>query len=55
MVLPISLVVETGGGIWMLYCDETWTPLLDQGLVEVSGSFALLTFAFEKIRADSSS
>jgi hypothetical protein len=36
-------------------CDETWTPLLDQGLVEVSGSFALLTFAFEKIRADSSS
>ena len=29
-------------------CDETWTPLLDQGLVEVSGSFALLTFALER-------
>jgi hypothetical protein len=36
-------------------CDETFDPLLDRGLVEVSGSFALLTFAFEKIRADSSS
>ena len=49
------------GGTFLFYCglgaeeacDETWTPLLDQGLVEVSGSFALLTFAFEKIRADS--
>jgi hypothetical protein len=29
-------------------CDETWTPLLDQGLVEASGSFALLTFALER-------
>ncbi len=29
-------------------CDETWTPLLDQGLVEASGSLALLTFALER-------
>jgi hypothetical protein len=29
-------------------CDETWTPLLDQGLVEASGSFALLTFALKR-------
>ena len=36
-------------------CDETWSPLLDQGLVEVSGSFVLLTFASEKVRPDSSS
>jgi hypothetical protein len=28
-------------------CDETWTPLLDQGLVEASGSFVLLTFAWK--------
>ena len=38
-----------------IHCDETCDPLLDQGLVEVSGSFVLLTFAVEKIRADSSS
>ncbi len=36
-------------------CDETLDPLLDQGVVEASGSFALLTFALEKVRADSSS
>ena len=36
-------------------CDETCTPLLDQGVVEASGSLTLLTFAVEKIRADSSS
>jgi hypothetical protein len=29
-------------------CDETLDPLLDQGLVEVSGSFVLLTFASER-------
>ena len=29
-------------------CDETLDPLLDQGLVEASGSFALLTFALER-------
>ena len=29
-------------------CDETCDPLLDQGLVEVSGSFVLLTFASER-------
>jgi len=29
-------------------CDETWIPLLDQGLVEASGSFVLLTFALER-------
>ena len=34
-------------------CDETCTPLLDQGVVEASGSLTLLTFAVEKIRADS--
>jgi hypothetical protein len=34
-------------------CDETCTPLLDQGVVEASGSLTLLTFADEKIRADS--
>jgi hypothetical protein len=34
-------------------CDETCDPLLDQGVVEASGSFALLTFALEKVRADS--
>ena len=28
-------------------CDETWIPLLDQGLVEASGSFVLLTFALK--------
>jgi hypothetical protein len=28
-------------------CDETWDPLLDQGLVDASGSFVLLTFALK--------
>ncbi len=44
--------------LWVQYqigCDETCTPLLDQGVVEASGSLLLLTFAVEKIRADSSS
>ena len=36
-------------------CDETCTPLLDQGVVEASGSLTLLTCAVEYIRADSSS
>ena len=28
-------------------CDETWVPLLDQGIVEASGSFALLIFVLK--------
>lgn len=34
-------------------CDETWVPLLDQGLVEASGSFVITYFWFEKVRPDS--
>ncbi len=36
-------------------CDETFDPLLDQGLVEVRGCCCYLLLLFEKVRADSSS
>jgi hypothetical protein len=43
---------QKGGGAWstvhiVLYCDETWNPLLDQGLVEASGLIVSLTFALK--------
>jgi hypothetical protein len=34
---------ELDGQLW--WCDETFDPLLDQGLVEVSGCLGLLTFS----------
>ncbi len=38
-----------------MLCDETCDPLLDQGLVEVSGSLCFTYFCFRKVRPDSCS
>jgi hypothetical protein len=51
------------GGTFLFYCglgaeeacDETCDPLLDQGLVEVSGSLCFTYFCFRKVRPDSCS